>query len=120
MLKQYFVNFKNVYTVIKNPITAENSESANLTLHRSFEQVETVGQPLNVYLYCMAFFDKNSNFISVQDGFGYSLALTSALPKNISHYIKQKELMYEIKNEQRNATEEQVSQEKRRQGNKKR
>lgn len=114
-VKTIFRKFQKRLYSHKNPITAENSESANLTLHRSFEQVETVGQPLNVYLYCMAFFDKNSNFISVQDGFGYSLALTSALPKNISHYIKQKELMYEIKNEQRDATEEQVSQEKRRQ-----
>ena len=89
-VRSVFKNFNKRLYSGKNPITAENSESANLTIHRNFEQIEFVGEPIDVYLHCAVFFDKNCNFVSVEDGFGYSLALTKALPKDISNNIKNK------------------------------
>lgn len=97
-VKNVFNNFhKRLYNG-NSPITAENFESANLMLHRNFEYIEFNGEPIDVYLHCAVFFDKRSNFVSVEDGFGYSLALTKSLPKDVSNYVKNKVNIYELKN----------------------
>lgn len=89
-IKTLFKSFQKRLLGYRSSSSADDFPLNTLSLHTNFDEVELIGEPIDVYLHCAVYFNEGNNFIYVEDGIGYSQKLTNILPKEIKDGVRKK------------------------------